>query len=233
MSCSRTQHGDACGDRTQDLSIRSPTLYHYAAALPEIDDLGVAITKPNFELNHIFHAFAEPSEQVIEQDDRNTDGKIKRKVSKKKAIAVGAKVGKTALKVADHVADSGIVEQLGCLEGCINAIPCGPFLCCFCKFACICWKGRKQIKDQYPCAGMGPGEDAVDEIADAVDKEEPDTTDIVTSIAKDTAEKVAEQAEDAKSTKSGKSSGSTYSLPEWCATGIEFCHKMFPSKGED
>ena len=25
MSCSRTQHGDACGDRTQDLSIRSPT----------------------------------------------------------------------------------------------------------------------------------------------------------------------------------------------------------------
>ena len=26
MSCSKTQHGDACGDRTQDLSIRSPTL---------------------------------------------------------------------------------------------------------------------------------------------------------------------------------------------------------------
>ena len=25
MSCSRTQHGHACGDRTQDLSIRSPT----------------------------------------------------------------------------------------------------------------------------------------------------------------------------------------------------------------
>ena len=34
MPCSRTQHGDACGDRTQDLSIRSPTLYHYATALP-------------------------------------------------------------------------------------------------------------------------------------------------------------------------------------------------------
>ena len=34
MSCSRTQHGDACGDQTQDLSIRSPTLYHYANALP-------------------------------------------------------------------------------------------------------------------------------------------------------------------------------------------------------
>ena len=34
MSCSRTQHGVACGDRTQDLSIRSPTLYHYATALP-------------------------------------------------------------------------------------------------------------------------------------------------------------------------------------------------------
>ena len=34
VSCSRTQHGDACGDRTQDISIRSPTLYHYATALP-------------------------------------------------------------------------------------------------------------------------------------------------------------------------------------------------------
>ena len=34
MSCSRTQHAVACGDRTQDLSIRSPTLYHYATALP-------------------------------------------------------------------------------------------------------------------------------------------------------------------------------------------------------
>ena len=34
MSCSRTQHGDTCGDRTQDLWIRSPMLYHYAAALP-------------------------------------------------------------------------------------------------------------------------------------------------------------------------------------------------------
>ena len=34
MSCSRTQHGDACGDRTQDLSILSLTLYHYATPLP-------------------------------------------------------------------------------------------------------------------------------------------------------------------------------------------------------
>ena len=34
MPCSRTQHGDACGVRTQDLKIRSPTLYHYATALP-------------------------------------------------------------------------------------------------------------------------------------------------------------------------------------------------------
>ena len=32
MSCSGTQHDDACGDRTQDLSIRIPTLYHYATA---------------------------------------------------------------------------------------------------------------------------------------------------------------------------------------------------------
>ena len=36
MSCSRTQHGGACGDRTQDLSIRSQTPYHYATALPKI-----------------------------------------------------------------------------------------------------------------------------------------------------------------------------------------------------
>ena len=35
MPCSRTQHGDACGVRTQDLKIRSPTLYHYATALPK------------------------------------------------------------------------------------------------------------------------------------------------------------------------------------------------------
>ena len=33
MSCSRTQHGDACEDRTQELSIWSLTLYHYATAL--------------------------------------------------------------------------------------------------------------------------------------------------------------------------------------------------------
>ena len=30
-----TQHSTACGDRTQGLSIRSPTLYHYATALPK------------------------------------------------------------------------------------------------------------------------------------------------------------------------------------------------------
>ena len=35
MSCSRTQHVEACGDRTQDLSIRSLTLYHYATAPPK------------------------------------------------------------------------------------------------------------------------------------------------------------------------------------------------------
>ena len=34
MSCSGTQHGAACGDRAQDLSIRGPTLYHYATSLP-------------------------------------------------------------------------------------------------------------------------------------------------------------------------------------------------------
>ena len=41
MSCSRIQHGDACGDRTQDLSLRSPTLkrldeQHY---VPSVDAL--------------------------------------------------------------------------------------------------------------------------------------------------------------------------------------------------
>ena len=36
MPCSRTQHGAACGDPTQDLSIRSPMLYHYATAPPQI-----------------------------------------------------------------------------------------------------------------------------------------------------------------------------------------------------
>ena len=35
MSCSVTQNGDAYGDRTQALSIRSPTLYYYAIALPK------------------------------------------------------------------------------------------------------------------------------------------------------------------------------------------------------
>ena len=34
MTCSRTRHGDACGDQTLDLSIRSPTLDHYSTALP-------------------------------------------------------------------------------------------------------------------------------------------------------------------------------------------------------
>ena len=34
VPCSRTQHGAACGDRTQDLSNRSLMLYHYATALP-------------------------------------------------------------------------------------------------------------------------------------------------------------------------------------------------------
>ena len=32
MSCSRTQHGAAYGDRTKDLSIQIPMLYHYATA---------------------------------------------------------------------------------------------------------------------------------------------------------------------------------------------------------
>ena len=35
MSCSRTQHGDG-RSRTQDLSLRSPTLYHWATALPSV-----------------------------------------------------------------------------------------------------------------------------------------------------------------------------------------------------
>ena len=35
MSCSRTQHGGG-RSRTQDLSLRSPTLYHWATALPVV-----------------------------------------------------------------------------------------------------------------------------------------------------------------------------------------------------
>ena len=34
VSCSRTQHGDLSEDRTPDLSLRSPTLYHWATAPP-------------------------------------------------------------------------------------------------------------------------------------------------------------------------------------------------------
>ena len=34
VSCSRTKHGDLSEDRTPDLSLRSPTLYHYATAPP-------------------------------------------------------------------------------------------------------------------------------------------------------------------------------------------------------
>ena len=32
VSCSRIQHGDLSEDRTPDLSLRRPTLYHYATA---------------------------------------------------------------------------------------------------------------------------------------------------------------------------------------------------------
>ena len=35
MSCSRTQHGGG-RSRTPDLSLRSPTLYHWATALPHV-----------------------------------------------------------------------------------------------------------------------------------------------------------------------------------------------------
>ena len=35
MSCSRTQHGGG-RSRTPDLSLRSPTLYHWATALPQV-----------------------------------------------------------------------------------------------------------------------------------------------------------------------------------------------------
>ena len=48
MSCSRTQHGGG-RSRTPDLSLRSPTLYHWATVLPfenveSIKYLGVTIT---------------------------------------------------------------------------------------------------------------------------------------------------------------------------------------------
>ena len=44
MSCSRTQHGDPYGDRTHDLSIQSPTLYHQATALPPTQKSDTRIT---------------------------------------------------------------------------------------------------------------------------------------------------------------------------------------------
>ena len=43
MSRSRTQRGDACEDRTQNLSIRSPTLYHYATALLSIQNVSLML----------------------------------------------------------------------------------------------------------------------------------------------------------------------------------------------
>ena len=41
MSCSMTQHGDACGDQTQDLSIRSLMLYHCATEFEKACALSV------------------------------------------------------------------------------------------------------------------------------------------------------------------------------------------------
>ena len=45
MSCSRTQHGGG-RSRTPDLSLRSPTLYHWATALPYTTPWG-----QNFDVN--------------------------------------------------------------------------------------------------------------------------------------------------------------------------------------
>ena len=65
MSCSRTQHGGG-RSRTPDLSLRSPTLYHWATALPAktrtsaglvtiILPLLVVSTKDCFFFHHIQH----------------------------------------------------------------------------------------------------------------------------------------------------------------------------------
>ena len=61
MSCLRTQHSDACGNRTQDLSIRNPMLYHYATALPCTtiqSNLQLKDYIQDFRcINHIFYAY--------------------------------------------------------------------------------------------------------------------------------------------------------------------------------
>ena len=55
MSCSRTQHGGG-RFRTPDLLLRSPTLYHWATALPcslmELTDIFTANYKQDYPKNH-------------------------------------------------------------------------------------------------------------------------------------------------------------------------------------
>ena len=148
------------------------------------------------------------------------------------------KVGKTTLKAVDTVADSGVVEQANCLGGLVNAIPCGPLFCCFCRVACIAWKGRDEFKRQCPegpctgCpwAGMGPcpGGDLVEDIVEAAVDDGPDASDVATDVALEAAEKIVEDdAKSSKSSASSKSSVSTFSMPEWCGKAYECCHRLF------
>ena len=50
MSCSRTQHGGG-RSRTPDLSLRSPTLYHWATALPSPSSVEYALSQLFIENN--------------------------------------------------------------------------------------------------------------------------------------------------------------------------------------
>ena len=52
-----TQYDDACGDRTQGLSIRSPNFYHYATAPPNI--FFVATTLVEIESSRIEQPFVD------------------------------------------------------------------------------------------------------------------------------------------------------------------------------
>ena len=179
--------------------------------------------------------FTGPSEQVI---DRNPEEnvKIKKRRTGKKwvALRIGMKVGKTSLKVADHVADSGVVEQLSCLDSCIAAIPCGMLFCCLCKFGCAFWKARDAFKEHYgqlPCYGKGPCKkgglfekcpcagEVLEEVIDAAAGGDDGDTDLATDVVMG----VSEEAADAADKTSVTSSISTFSMPEWCNNAYQGC----------
>ena len=79
MSCSRTQHGGG-RSRTPDLSLRSPTLYHWATALPGIaEDFGLQTCSgypgSEFHLEQDAQTFAEWCVDYLKFDGCNSDPK--------------------------------------------------------------------------------------------------------------------------------------------------------------